>query len=98
MGATGIVAIDVGSGETVETETVLDQGMVGIHQRIFSIMTYRRRRDLLAQWEGPPVLYVRPRLEGYGTFDFDRIDYFLEEGYRAMQESLERRPTVTRAP
>ena len=98
MGATGIVAIDVGSGETVETAAVLDQGMVGIHQRIFSIMTYRRRRDLLAQWEGPPVLYVRPRLEGYGTFDFDRIDYFLEEGYRAMQESLGQRPTVTRAP
>lgn len=98
LGATGIIGIDVGSGETMETESVLERGMVGIHQRIFSIMTYRRRRDLLAQWEGPPVLYVRPRLEGYGTFDFDAVDYFIEEGYRAMREALEREPTVTRTP
>lgn len=97
LGATGIIGIDVGSGETMETESILRQGMVGIHQRIFSIMTYRRRRDLLAQWEGPPVLYVRPRLEGYGTFDFDEVGYFVEEGYRAMTEALEREPTVTRS-
>ncbi len=52
-------------------------------------MTWRRRRDLLAQWDGPPLMYVRPRLEGYATFDFDSIEYFLDEGYRAMKEVLE---------
>lgn len=96
LGATGIIGIDVGSGETMETEEIMKQGMLGVHQRIFSIMTFRRRRDLLAQWEGPPLLYVRPELEGYGTFDFDEVGYFVEEGYRAMKEALEREPTVTR--
>lgn len=96
LGATGIIGIDVGSGESMETGEIMKQGMLGIHQRIFSIMTYRRRRDLLAQWEGPPVLYVRPRLDGYGTFDFDEVEYFVEEGYRAMSEALQRQPTVTR--
>ena len=84
-----MVGVDVGSGEEGEPERILERGMLAVHQRIFSIMTWRRRRDLLAQWDGPPVLYVRPRLEGYETFDFENIEYFVEEGYRAMMEALE---------
>lgn len=88
-GATGIVGVDVGAGQEGETDKILEKGMLAIHQRIFGIMTWRRRRDLLAQWDGPPVLYVRPRLEGYETFDFESIEYFIEEGYRAMTEALD---------
>jgi NTE family protein len=88
-GATGVVGVDVGAGEVGKTDKILRQGMLAIHQRIFSIMTYRRRRDLLAGWEGPPLLHVRPRLDGYETFDFENIEYFMEEGYRATREALE---------
>lgn len=87
-GATGILGIDVGAGEEGDTERVLRQGMVAIHQRVFAIMTYRRRRDLVDHWAGPPLLYVRPRLDGYGAFDFEHIEYFVEEGYRAMSLAL----------
>ena len=87
-GATGMIGVDVGAGEEGRTDKILRQGMLAIHQRIFSIMTFRRRRDLLAGWDGPPVLYVRPRLDGYETFDFDNIEYFMEEGYRATMEIL----------
>ena len=90
QGATGIVGIDVGSGETGGCEKILAQGILGVEQRIFSIMTRRRRRDLLAQWDGPPLLYVRPRFDGYAAFDFDHVEYFLDEGYRAMKEVLAR--------
>lgn len=90
-GATGILGVDVGSGEEGEPEKILQKGMLAVHQRIFSIMTWRRRRDLLAQWDGPPVLYVRPHLDGFETFDFVNIEYFVEEGYRAMTEALEAR-------
>ena len=90
QGATGIVDIDVGSGETGGCEKILAQGILGVEQRIFSIMTRRRRRDLLAQWDGPPLLYVRPRFDGYAAFDFDHVEYFLDEGYRAMKEVLAR--------
>lgn len=86
QGATGVVGVDVGSGETGDVEEVLAQGILGVQQRIFSIMTWRRRRDLLAQWDGPPLMYVRPRLEGLAAFD--SVEYFLEEGYRAMKEML----------
>ena len=90
LGATGIIGVDVGSGETHETDSIMKQGMVGVAQRIFSIMTYRRRRDLLAAWSKTPLLYVRPELDGYGTFDFEDVDYFVEEGYRAMKKALHR--------
>lgn len=88
QGATGILGIDVGAGEKGDTGEILRQGMLAVHQRIFSIMTYRRRRDLVEHWEGPPMKYVRPALDGYGTFDFEHIEYFVEEGYRAMSTAL----------
>jgi len=87
-GAARILAIDVGSGETADAAEVVRQGLVAIHQRVVSIMTWQRRYDLVSTWKGAPLLYVRPRLEGYGTFDFEHVDYFLEEGYRAMREAL----------
>lgn len=87
-GATGLIAVDVGAGEIGDSEAILKKGMLAIHQRIFAIVTYRRRQEALRAWSGPPVVYVRPRLEGYGTFDFSHVEYFVEEGYRATREAL----------
>ena len=88
LGATGIVAIDPGSGETTDARNVVDQGMLAVHQRVFSIMSGRLRRASVDGWQGPPLLYLRPRLDGYGTFDFEHTAYFLEEGERAARERL----------
>ncbi len=88
MGATGIIAVDVGAGEEASAPDILKRGMLAVHARIFGMMTWRRRRDLLAHWDGPPLLYVRPRLDGYQVFDFDHSEYFVQEGYRATQEAL----------
>ncbi len=88
LGATGIVAVDAGSGPEEDVEKILDQGMIAVHQRTFAIMSGRRRRDLLARWDALPLLLVRPRLDGYSTFDFDHLKYFLEEGYRAARTAL----------
>lgn len=86
--ASGIVGIDVGAGERSHAPRVLAQGMLAIHQRIFSIMSWRKRVDLVKHWASPPLLFVRPRLEGYQTFDFTAAQYFLEEGYRATRAAL----------
>ena len=87
-GASGIVAVDVGSGKRSHPDRVRAQGLVAVHQRIFSIMSWRKRNDLVDHWTEPPLLYVRPRLDDCGTFDFDRTGYFLEEGYRATRAAL----------
>lgn len=88
LGATGIVAVDPGSGERADARKVVDGGILGIHQRVFSVMSGRLRRESVRNWDGPPLLYVRPRLDGCGTFDFEHTTYFLEEGERAMREAL----------
>jgi len=87
-GAGRIIAIDVGSGGETDAAELVGQGMIAIQQRAQSIMMGRHRHDVVSSWTGVPLLYVRPRLDGYGTFDFDHVEYFLEEGYRAMKETL----------
>jgi NTE family protein len=88
VGAARVIAVDVGSGREADARAALDQGFLGIHQRIFSMMTYRIRHEALARWTGPPMVYVRPNVDGYGPFGFEHVAYFVEEGYRAATEAL----------
>ena len=88
-GATRVIAVDAGADGEVDAEAVLAQGLVGIHQRVYQVMAQQRKRLKLAAWSGPPLTLVRPRLEGYGTFDFAQTAYFVEEGYRATRAALE---------
>jgi len=88
LGATRIIAIDTGSGGDQDPDEVVKQGLVGIQQRLFAMMTSRRRAGKLAAWCRVPVTLVRPKVDGYGVFDFDQIEYFIEEGYRATVEAL----------
>jgi len=90
VGATGIVAVDVGAGATADAAATLVGGLATIHQRVFSIMSGTRRREQLGRWSGLPLLLIRPELDGYGTFDFQHTPYFLEEGYRATRGALTR--------
>jgi NTE family protein len=88
LGATGIVAIDVGAAETAEAERVLRHGMLAVHERVFGIMSGRRRRETVAEWEGPPLLYIRPKLDAFGALDFHNLDRTMEEGRRATEAAL----------
>lgn len=91
LGASGIVGVDVGSGKEGHPHKLLAQGMLAIHARVFSIMSWRKRTDVVTRWESPPLVYVRPRLDGYQTFDFEHTKYFLEEGYRSTRAALMRK-------
>ena len=88
LGATGILAVDVGSAREGDAEKTVEQGLVAIAHRALGIGAGRHRRELVESWTEPPLLYVRPELGGHGTFDFDGVKYFLEEGYRATRAAL----------
>lgn len=88
LGASGLVAVDVGAEQQVDGHAVVERGMVAIHQRVFSLMAGRRRREAVQRWEEPPLLYVRPDLVGHTVFDFDAVEYFLDEGYLAARRTL----------
>lgn len=88
LGADRIVAIDVTAGGERDSLDTISKGMIAIHHRVFDIMAHAHRRSRLERWDGTPLIYVRPDLDGISTFDFTRTQYFLEEGYRATRRAL----------
>ena len=92
MGATRIIAIDVGAGPHADARTVVDGGLVAVHQRVFSIMAGRKRMESVRSWTGVPLTYVQPDFKDTDGFDFERRHFFIEEGYRATREALEPGP------
>jgi NTE family protein len=88
-GAERIVAVDVGSEMVPPAEGYFERGMIAIHDRVLTLnLNEQRNRCLERLDEGPPVVYVRPRIGHLGGWDFDRTQFFLEEGYRAAREAL----------
>ncbi len=88
LGATRIIAIDVGAGPQADARTVVDGGLVDVHQRIFSIMAGHMKRESVRNWTGVPLTYVQPDFEDTDGFDFSRRHFFIEEGYRATRAAL----------
>jgi len=86
MGAGEIIAVNVGAAPETDPEKILAHGLVGLNQRMFVIMSERRRREALDRDYGVPLRVVRPELGQVDGFDFSRIDFFLEEGYRSTME------------
>lgn len=87
-GADLVIAVDVTAGPQKDPADVVSKGMVAVHHRVFDIMSYQHRRRCLDEWSGPPLIHVRPNLGGYSTFEFEKTQYFLEEGYRATRRAL----------
>jgi len=88
LGADRIIAVDVGAGGVRNAAAIVSEGLIAIHHRVTEVMGTPRRLRLLRTWSGPPLLYIRPRLGAYSTFDFGHTETFLEEGYRAAREAL----------
>jgi NTE family protein len=97
LGATGIVAVDVGAGETDDSRRVLQRGMLAVHERTFAIMAGRRRREIVTGWSGTPLLYIRPKVESFGMLAFQHVAEMIEAGRIAAEEALSaERPSARR--
>jgi NTE family protein len=88
LGAGSIIAVNAGAGLAADPRKVLRHGIVGLNQRMFVIMSGRQRRESLSRERDVPVSVIRPRLEDVDGFDFGRVGYLLEEGYRATMEAF----------
>ena len=84
-----VIAIDVGADLSPPAEGFFDQGLIAIHDRVLSLNLQHRRTEALEKFSHLPLLYVRPRIGHLHTFDFERTQFFMEEGYRATSEALE---------
>lgn len=88
-GADRIIAVHAASGRVKDARDVVEKGVVAIQHRVMDIMACARREIVEDSWFGPPVLHIRPDVSDYSTFDFESVDYFIEEGYRAAKAALE---------
>ena len=87
-GAERIIAVDVGSDLMPPDPGYFDRGMIAIHDRVLSLNLQEQRQRCMDSYQGPPLLYIRPKIGHLHAFDFDRTQFFLEEGYRAAREAI----------
>ncbi|HET7322477.1 MAG TPA: patatin-like phospholipase family protein [Longimicrobiaceae bacterium] len=87
-GAERIIGVDVGSDMLPPDPGFFDRGMIAVHDRVLSLNLQEQRERCLSAYAGPPLIYIRPNIGHLHSFDFDRTQFFLEEGYRAACEAL----------
>jgi NTE family protein len=83
-----VIAIDVGNAELMQDASVGKQGFASIFMRSASVMMHALQETPLTQWDGPPMLLVRPRVSHLGWFGFGHTAELIAEGYRATIEAL----------
>ena len=87
-GADLIIAIDVGAGEVRDSRTRFRRVSSRSTTASLEIIGCARKRQQLQDWNGPALIYVRPNLDAFSTFDFGQTEFFLEEGYHATRAAL----------
>lgn len=98
LGADVVIAVDVGSTDLSQGGNVLSQGFAAIYMRAATAMMHALQLVPLTQWEGPPMLLIRPRIGHVGWLSFSDTEGLIAEGYRAAREALVNWEAVTRAP
>ena len=88
-GAKRVIAVDVGSEFVPPQAGYFEQGMIAIHDRVLNLTLVRQRAESLERHATGEYLYIRPRVGHLQTFDFERNQFFMEEGYRAAREAIE---------
>lgn len=87
-GADRVIGVDVGSDFLPPASGYFEQGMLAIHDRVLNLNLQEQRARCLEEVRDAPLLYIRPKIGHLHSFDFDRTQFFLEEGYRAAREAI----------
>ena len=88
-GADRVIAVDLTTELNEDAGTEISKGLVGVHHRVLSVLrAHARRQEMAMEWDRP-VLIIRPNLQSYGTWDFDKAELFMEEGYRSAIAALD---------
>ncbi len=83
-----VIAVDVGNADLTHDTTIHAQGFASIFMRSASVMMQALQVPPLSNWNGPPMLLVRPRVSHIGWFVFGHAQELIDEGYRAACEAL----------
>ncbi|MEJ7812166.1 MAG: patatin-like phospholipase family protein [Gemmatimonadaceae bacterium] len=89
VGMHAIIAVDVGSSDLTDATDIMSKGFASIYLRAASVMMHTLQQRPLADWRGPPMLLIRPRIGHLGWFGFGNADELIETGYRAACAALD---------
>jgi NTE family protein len=89
VGADAIIAVDVGNSDLTRDTDIHTRGFAAIYVRAASVMMHALQRMPLAEWSGPPMLLIRPRVSHHGWFTFEGSGEMIEAGYAAASAALD---------
>ncbi len=87
-----VVAIDVGGAGTTR-RGVERLGFVATYARGLEIVMQSKVIEAARDWEHPPLVMVRPRVEHISMFAFNKTPFLISEGYRAVLATLDTLPS-----
>jgi NTE family protein len=88
LGMDMVIAVDVGSADLAPLPGVAQSGFATIYMRSAMTMMHSLQAFPLAQWSGPPMLLIRPKV-GRDWLSFSNSAEHIREGYRAGTKALE---------
>lgn len=88
MGVDALIAVDVGNSEIALAADIMSEGLATIFMRSATLMMRTLQGWPLRDWHGPPLLLIRPRVNQYGWFNFEKIPMLIEAGEQAALEAL----------
>lgn len=89
VGMDAVIAVDVGNSDLSNSTDVTTQGFASIYMRAASVMMHALQEEPLAQWQGPPMLLIRPRVSHHGWFSFSNAASLIRTGYEAAADALD---------
>ena len=97
LGMDMVIAVDVGSADLARVPGIAQQGFAAIYMRSATTMMKALQGFPLMQWNGPPMLLIRPKV-GRDWLSFAHSAQNIREGYRAASRALEDFQTYLEQP
>jgi NTE family protein len=97
IGMDMVIAVDVGSADLARVPGISQQGFAAIYMRSAMTMMHALQGFPLSQWNGPPMLLIRPKV-GRDWLSFMNSAQNIREGYRAASRALEDFDTYLQQP
>jgi NTE family protein len=88
-GMDAVIAVDVGNSDLTHAAGIGSQGFASIYMRAASVMMHKLQEMPLADWGGPPMLLIRPRVSHLSWFSFAHGEEMIRAGYEAATAALD---------
>jgi NTE family protein len=82
-----LIAVDVGNSEVQDATDITEQGVGSIFMRAATLMMRTLQGWPLHNWNGPPLVLIRPKVSQFGWFNFEKIPMLIAAGAQAAEDA-----------